>query len=431
MTGPTIDDKGQVSLQSVEQLPRNVLREWIFDRLHGHDAWIPLDARDAQMPHYLFRIIYPKLDFRTREKIEEVIFEFLSSLARDVNSEWLGEPGEEMLLLADPVFSRASRREDVIDMLISIAESERFQRSHGLNLGFRALQALTMLEHRASPDFWHRQFQRGNDSFAPVVLEGLGLIDSSQVFAWLATITWNKALHDALEDYLPSLLEDYGSYVVVPQIRGLLPRLSKKALTEFTTLCHSLGIEILPLNQPPLNDQGINTAAIYRSQIPAHKVRNLVGRGGQEIRRITQQTGANIDVDNSGIVRVVSNDPSVAERAFQMINSLVEEFEPGKTYLGKVTHMFGFGAYVELIPGTEGLLPITEIGEHNVRNIRDELKEGDRILVQIVEIEGTHIGLSRKAALKNQRNRVAASKGRHWNTSAQRWPDLGLGSKKS
>jgi polyribonucleotide nucleotidyltransferase len=129
------------------------------------------------------------------------------------------------------------------------------------------------------------------------------------------------------------------------------------------------------------------------------------------IRSIVEQTGVKIDVEDSGLVKVASSDQASAAKALQIIGDITATAEVGKTYLGKVTRLADFGAFVEIIPGTEGLLHISEVAEHRIADVRDELKEGDQVLVKVLAVEGNRIRLSRKAILKEQRAKMAASGG--------------------
>jgi len=106
---------------------------------------------------------------------------------------------------------------------------------------------------------------------------------------------------------------------------------------------------------------------------------------------------------------VASNDEASANRALQIIRDLTASAEVGKTYLGKVTRLADFGAFVEIIPGTEGLLHISEVAEHRIKDVRDELKEGDQVLVKVLAVEGNRIRLSRKAILKEQRAKMGGA----------------------
>ncbi len=149
----------------------------------------------------------------------------------------------------------------------------------------------------------------------------------------------------------------------------------------------------------------------YTLQIPTDKIRDLIGPGGKVIRGIIEQTGVKIDVEDTGKVNVSSSDQVAAAKALQMIGDITATAEVGKTYLGKVTRLADFGAFVEIIPGTDGLLHISEVAEHRINDVRDELKEGDQVLVKVLAVEGNRIKLSRKAILKEQRAKMAAESG--------------------
>ena len=145
---------------------------------------------------------------------------------------------------------------------------------------------------------------------------------------------------------------------------------------------------------------------IYTLQIPVDKIRDVIGPGGKMIRSIIERTGVKIDVEDSGKVNVASNDEASAAKALQIIGDLTATAEIGKTYLGTVTRLADFGAFVEIIPGTDGLLHISEVAEHRIKDVRDELKEGDQVLVKVLAVEGNRIRLSRKAILKEQRAKM-------------------------
>lgn len=149
---------------------------------------------------------------------------------------------------------------------------------------------------------------------------------------------------------------------------------------------------------------------IYTLHIPTDKIRDVIGPGGKVIRGIIEQTGVKIDVEDDGTVHVASSDETSANKALQIIRDLTASAEIGKTYLGKVVRLVDFGAFVEIFPGTDGLLHISEIAENRIKDVRDELKEGDQILVKVLALEGNKIKLSRKAVLKEQREKLKQGK---------------------
>src|SRR5580698_10307594 len=145
---------------------------------------------------------------------------------------------------------------------------------------------------------------------------------------------------------------------------------------------------------------------IFSLKIPTDKIRELIGPGGKVIRGIVEQTGCKIDVEDDGSVKIYSSDGAAADRAIQMVTDICAVAEVGKTYLGKVVRIVDFGAFVEIFPGTDGLLHISEISESRIKQVRDELNEGDQILVKVLALEGNKIKLSRKAILKEQRDKL-------------------------
>ncbi|HUK15382.1 MAG TPA: polyribonucleotide nucleotidyltransferase [Bryobacteraceae bacterium] len=145
---------------------------------------------------------------------------------------------------------------------------------------------------------------------------------------------------------------------------------------------------------------------IYTLKIPTDKIRDVIGPGGKVIRGIIEQTGVKIDVEDDGTVHVASADEASAKKALQIISDITAVAEIGKTYLGTVVRLVDFGAFVEIFPGTDGLLHISEIAENRIRDVRDELKEGDQILVKVLAMEGNKIKLSRKAVLREQREKL-------------------------
>ncbi len=139
--------------------------------------------------------------------------------------------------------------------------------------------------------------------------------------------------------------------------------------------------------------------------IPTDKIRDLIGPGGKKIRAIIEATGVKIDVMDDGKVHVFANNGTAADAALQMIREVTATAEIGKTYLGKVVRLAEFGAFVEIFPGTDGLLHISEIAETRIRDVRDELKLGDQVLVKVLSIEGNKVRLSRKALLREAREK--------------------------
>jgi polyribonucleotide nucleotidyltransferase len=153
----------------------------------------------------------------------------------------------------------------------------------------------------------------------------------------------------------------------------------------------------------PAHRESISSFAprIVTIRIPVDKIRDVIGPGGKMIRSIIERTGVKIDVEDDGRVNVASADASSAQKAISIIQELTATPELNKTYLGKIQRITDFGAFVEIMPGTDGLLHVSEIANHRVKDVRDELKEGEQILVKVINIDPTgKIRLSRKALLQ-------------------------------
>ncbi len=187
------------------------------------------------------------------------------------------------------------------------------------------------------------------------------------------------------------------------------PNVSLEVLEKALAQAKSARLSILEsMNQAigePRTDISPFAPRIHTLKIPTQKIRDVIGPGGKVIKGIVEQTGAKVDVSDDGTVQIASSDEAAAKKAIQMISDLTASPEVGKTYLGKVTRTVDFGAFVEIFPGTEGLLHISEIAENRIRQVRDELKVGDQILVKCLAVEGNKTRLSRRAVLREQRER--------------------------
>ncbi len=184
------------------------------------------------------------------------------------------------------------------------------------------------------------------------------------------------------------------------KVTGISPEIMTTALMQ----AHKGRLEILAKMQEalPSTREQISTYAprIVTMKIPVDKIRDVIGPGGKTIRSIIERTGVKIDVEDDGRVNVASSDEAAAQKAIGIIQELTATPELNKTYLGKVQRITDFGAFVEIMPGTDGLLHVSEIANYRVKDVRDELKEGQQVLVKVINIDPTgKIRLSRKALL--------------------------------
>ncbi|MEE8329707.1 MAG: polyribonucleotide nucleotidyltransferase [Thermodesulfovibrionia bacterium] len=161
--------------------------------------------------------------------------------------------------------------------------------------------------------------------------------------------------------------------------------------------------EMFKVLTKPRDNLATHAPRIFTMQINPSKIRDVIGPGGKIIRGIVEEAGVKIDINDEGIINIASTDDASAQKAIDIIKGLVAEAELGKLYTGKIKRIMDFGAFVEILPGTEGLLHISQISDKRIANVSDELKEGEEILVKVIEIDKTgRIRLSRKEALKEQ-----------------------------
>ena len=159
----------------------------------------------------------------------------------------------------------------------------------------------------------------------------------------------------------------------------------------------------------PREDIAPYAPRIIQIKINPDKIREVIGPGGKIIRALVEETGAKIDVEDDGTISIASADGAAAQAAIDRIRGITAEAEIGQTYLGTVSRIVDFGAFVEIFPGTDGLLHISEIADRRVKDVRDELKEGQQILVKCIGKEGNKIKLSRKAILREEQQKAEAA----------------------
>jgi polyribonucleotide nucleotidyltransferase len=186
--------------------------------------------------------------------------------------------------------------------------------------------------------------------------------------------------------------------ITIPMMREALAQAKKARLEILDTMDATLGTA-----RPAISTYA---PRLYKLTIPTDKIRDLIGPGGKKIKSIIEATGVKIDVHEDGTVHIFSTSGSGGDAALAMVREVTASAEIGKTYLGKVVRLAEFGAFVELFPGTDGLLHISEISEHRIRDVRDELKLGDQVLVKVLSIEGNKVRLSRKALIKEAREKA-------------------------
>jgi len=246
---------------------------------------------------------------------------------------------------------------------------------------------------------------------APVAGVAMGLVKEGEQYAILTDIAGAEDHYGDMDFKVAGTKDGITALQMDIKVAGITSQIMREALAQAKRgRLHILGKmeEVITSGREKISDFA---PRFYTVQIPVDKIRDLIGPGGKMIRSIVEQTGVKIDVEDSGLVKVASSDQASAAKALQIIGDLTATAEVGKTYLGKVTRLADFGAFVEIIPGTDGLLHISEVAEHRIADVRDELKEGDQVLVKVLAVEGNRIRLSRKAILKEQRAKMSPGGG--------------------
>ncbi|SRR5579875_529019 len=237
----------------------------------------------------------------------------------------------------------------------------------------------------------------------------MGLVMEGEKYAILTDIAGAEDHYGDMDFKVAGTRQGITALQMDIKVTGVSPQIMREALAQ----ARKARFEILDIMERTITTARpeISTYAphLHMLTIPTDKIRDLIGPGGKKIRSITESTGVKIDVMDDGKVHVFASNGAAAEAALKMIQDVTATAEIGKTYLGTVVRIAEFGAFVELFPGTDGLLHISEIAEQRIRSVRDALKEGDQILVKVLAIEGNKIRLSRKAVLREQRDKQQKS----------------------
>src|SRR4051812_37882268 len=245
---------------------------------------------------------------------------------------------------------------------------------------------------------------------ASVAGVAMGLVKEGEKYAILSDIAGAEDHYGDMDFKVAGTREGITALQMDIKVPGITSAIMREALEQARRgRLHILDKMAEAITEPKTISQ--YAPRFYTVTIPTDKIRELIGPGGKVVRGITEATGVKIDIEDSGLVKVASSDEASAQRALQMIGDITATAEVGKTYLGKVVRLAEFGAFVEIFPGTDGLLHISEVAEHRIGDIRDELKEGDQILVKVLSVEGNRIRLSRKAVLKEQRAKMGGGDG--------------------
>ncbi|HEY5973279.1 MAG TPA: polyribonucleotide nucleotidyltransferase [Geobacteraceae bacterium] len=235
---------------------------------------------------------------------------------------------------------------------------------------------------------------------APVAGIAMGLIKEGDDVAILSDILGDEDHLGDMDFKVAGTKEGVTALQMDIKIIGVSKAIMKKALAQAREgRLHILDkmAETIVTARPDLSTYAPRITTIW---VKTDKIRDVIGTGGKNIRGITEATGVTIDIDDSGKINIASSDKAACDLAIKMIRDLTAEAEEGKLYMGTVKKIMDFGAFVEIFPGTDGLVHISELDTERVKNVTDILNEGDKVLVKCIGIDKQgKIKLSRKEAI--------------------------------
>ena len=243
---------------------------------------------------------------------------------------------------------------------------------------------------------------------APVAGVAMGLVMEGNKYAILTDIAGAEDHYGDMDFKVAGTPEGITALQMDIKIGGVNAQIMAEALEQAKKgRLYILGLMQQALPEPR-TEISAHAPRIIKIKINPDKIRDVIGPGGKVIRALVEETGAKIDVEDDGTVSIATADGAAAEAAVNRIKGLTAEAEIGATYVGTVSRIVDFGAFVEIFPGTDGLLHISEIADRRVRDVRDELREGQQIMVKCIGKEGNKIKLSRKAVLRDEARQAEA-----------------------
>ncbi len=246
---------------------------------------------------------------------------------------------------------------------------------------------------------------------APVAGIAMGLVKEGEKVAILSDILGDEDHLGDMDFKVCGTSKGITSIQMDIKITGLTTEIMRRALEQARLgRVHILG-EMLKAIPEPRKEISQYAPRITTIQIRPEYIKNVIGPGGKVIKDIIARTGCSINIEDSGKVDIASASSEAVQQAIAMIQALTREAEVGRIYLGTVRKIAEFGAFVELFPGTDGLVHISELSDKRVKSVADVLKEGDEVMVKVISIDKTgKIRLSRKEALADRAGQQAAAK---------------------
>ncbi|TMC65983.1 MAG: S1 RNA-binding domain-containing protein, partial [Chloroflexi bacterium] len=237
---------------------------------------------------------------------------------------------------------------------------------------------------------------------APVAGAAMGLVlEGEGKFAVLTDILGKEDAFGDMDFKVTGTREGITALQMDIKVKGINEAIIRQGLAQARTARLTIldkMLEVMPVTRGQMSDFAPRITTI---RINPEKIREIIGKGGSMIRKIQEETQTEINVEDDGTVEISAVSGENAKKAIQWVESLTREVEIGSLYLGKVTRIMGFGAFVEILPGKEGLVRIGELADYHVPSVEDVVSVGDEVMVVVTEIDRQgRINLSRKAAMQ-------------------------------
>ena len=239
---------------------------------------------------------------------------------------------------------------------------------------------------------------------APVAGIAMGLIKEGERFAVLTDILGDEDHLGDMDFKVAGTAQGVTALQMDIKIQGITEEIMEIALEQANAARIHILNEMNQVIASPRENVSENAPAMAMIKIDPDKIRDVIGKGGAVIRGITEETGASVDIDDDGNVRIYGEDAESRDAAVEMVNSITAEAEVGKLYLGKVARIVDFGAFVTILPGKDGLVHISQIAKERVENVSEHLKEGEDVIVKCTDLDARgRIKLSIKEITEEER----------------------------
>ena len=222
---------------------------------------------------------------------------------------------------------------------------------------------------------------------APVAGIAMGLIKEGDRFAILTDILGDEDHLGDMDFKVAGTAKGITALQMDIKIQGITEEIMELALEQaHAAILHILDEmnKVIAVARESVSD---NAPAMAMLKIDPDKIRDVIGKGGSVIRGITEKTGASVDIDDDGSIRIYGEDAESRDAAVAMVNEITAEAEIGKLYMGKIARIVDFGAFVTIIPVKDGLVHISQIAQQRVENVTDFLKEGEDVLVKVTDLD--------------------------------------------